>query len=135
MEENQSNLVELGNKVVGVIELPTLNVDKYVGMKPKIAKITEHEGSFGFYIKIETEIVGVEEEIKDDNGKPLEIKASRIFGLQQDSNGNIGWGESTKLGMFLKKKGVSHYRDLVGHEVVVISVTSASDGKDYLSFN
>ena len=135
MEKNNvNNLVDLGSKVVGQIELPTIDISLYVGKKVKIASVTEHEGSFGYYIRAETETIAELDE-KDKDGNPIIIRASRIFGLQADNKGNIGWGASTKLGVFLNKKNVSHYRDLVGVEVVTTSVTNDSDKKDYLSFN
>ena len=131
----QTNLVELGNKVVGQIELPSIDITPYVGKKVKVAAVKEYEGNFGFYIKVETETVAVIDSIKDSEGNATVLKASRIFGLQSDANGNIGWGEKTKLGAFLKKKNAKHYRDLVGMEVVTTSVTNSNDEKDYLSFN
>ena len=74
-------------------------------------------------------------EEKNKDGKPIVLKASRMFGLQTDAQKNIGWGEKTQLGVFLKKKGVKHYRELVGREVQITSVTNSKDEKDYLSFN
>jgi RNase P/RNase MRP subunit p29 len=134
MTENQENLVDLGNKVVGQIELPSIDISPYVGKKVKIAAVTEHEGNFGFYIKVESEPVATLDQ-KDKDGKAIVLKASRIFGLQSNAEGQIGWGEKTKLGNFLKKKKVAHYRDLVGTEVITTSVSNENDGKDYLSIN
>jgi len=134
MSEDQAKLVELGNKVVGQIVLPSIDISKYVGTKIAVESVKEYEGDFGFYIKVETAIIDTLDQ-KDKDGKQITIRASRVFGLQTDANGNIGWGEKTKLGMFLKKKGVAHYRDLVGVVVVATSVTNSKDEKDYLSFN
>lgn len=134
--DEQTNLVELGNRVVGQIELPSIDISPYVGKKVKVASVKEFEGNYGFYIKVETEEVATISEVTDPKtGQPVVLKASRIFGLQSDAQGNIGWGEKTKLGVFLKKKNAKHYRDLVGMEVVTTSVTNSDDGKDYLSFN
>lgn len=134
MTENQSNLVELGDKVVGQIELPSIDISPYVGKKVKVAAVTEHEGNFGYYIKVESETVATLDQ-KDKDGNPIVLKASRIFGLQSDKDGQIGWGAKTKLGVFLKKKNLKHYKDLKGVEVVTTSVTNENDEKDYLSFN
>jgi len=134
MTEQQENLVNLGDKVVGQIELPSIDISPYVGKKVKIAAVTEHEGNFGYYIKVESETVATLNQ-KDKEGNPVVLKATRIFGLQTDVAGNIGWGEKTKLGNFLKKKKVAHYRDLVGVEVITTSVSNENDGKDYLSIN
>lgn len=134
--EEQTNLVELGDKVVGQIELPSIDITPYVGKKVKVESVKEYEGNYGYYIKIETEVIATLEDVKDSvTGKPVELRASRIFGLQTDAQGNIGWGEKTKLGVFLKKKNAKHYKDLVGMEVVTTSVTNQNDEKDYLSFN
>lgn len=133
-DENQSNLVELGDKVVGQIDLPTLDISPYVGKMVKVASVTEHEGNFGYYIKIETEVIATLDE-KDKDGNPIVLKASRIFGLQSNKEGQIGWGEKTKLGVFLRKKKLKHYRDLVGVEVVTTSITNENNERDYLSFN
>ena len=134
--DEQTNLVELGNKVVGEIELPSIDISPYVGKKVKVEQVTEHEGNFGYYIKVVSEVVATLNDVKDPvTGQPVQLRASRIFGLQTDADGNIGWGAKTKLGVFLKKMKVSHYKELVGKEVVATSVTNSDDGKDYLSFN
>lgn len=134
-KETQENLVELGNRVVGQIELPSVNITPFLGMKTKIEKIEEYEGNFGYYIKVISESLGVAADAKDKDGNPIDMRASRIFGLQQDADQNIGWGEKTVLGTFLKKMKVKHYNELVGKEVITQSVTSQKDGKDYISFN
>ena len=134
MPENQENLVDLGEKVVGQIELPSIDISPHVGKMIKVAEVKEYEGNFGYYIRITTETVAELEE-KDREGNKIVLKASRMFGLQEDEAGQIGWGEKTQLGTFLKKKKVAHYKDLVGVEVVTTSVTNKNDGKDYLSFN
>ena len=134
MTENQENLVDLGEKVVGQIELPSIDISPYVGKKVKVATVQEFEGNYGYYIKAETEAIATLD-VKDKDGNPIVLKASRIFGLQQDAEGNIGWGAKTKLGVFLKKKNLKHYKELVGKEVVTTSVTNENDEKDYLSFN
>jgi len=134
MPENQENLVDLGDKVVGQIELPSIDISPHVGKMMKVAEVKEYEGNFGYYIRITTETVAELEE-KDKEGNKIMLKASRMFGLQENADGQIGWGEKTQLGTFLKKKKVAHYNDLIGVEVVTTSVTNKNDGKDYLSFN
>lgn len=118
------------------IDLPSLDVSKYIGWKTKIAQVSENQGQFGYFIKIETDVLEVVQEMKDpDTGKPLQLRASRVFGLQEDSEGNVGWGKQTKLGQFLEKMKCKHYNDLVGKEVIVQTVTNKNDGRDYLTFN
>jgi len=127
--ENKDTEVTLEG--TGEIELPQIDVSKYIGNKAKIESVTEHQGQFGYYIKIQTEALDTIEGGKE----PITLRASRVFGLQEDAEGNIGWGKDTNLGVFLKKKKVKHYKDLVGLEVVVQTQTSKKNQKDYLSFN
>jgi hypothetical protein len=113
------------NLQTGLIDIPKFDAKKYIGMKVKIASVIEGEGNFGYYIRITTEKV---EKFGDK-----EICASKLFGLQTDEEGNIGWGKDTKLGSYLKKMKVSHYKDLVGKEVII--QTKTKDGLEFLDFN
>jgi len=129
MEEQKTmKPVELGE--TGEIELPTIDVTKYIGKKAKIASVTENEGNYGYFIKVETEVLDTITGGKED----VNIKASRIFGLQQNSAGKIGWGKDTNLGLFLAKMKVGHYNELVGKEVIIQTITNKKDGRDYLAF-
>jgi hypothetical protein len=130
MEENGKQVELSGTRE---IELPQIDISKYIGKKTKIEKVTEHEGNFGYFVKVESEVVDTLE-VKDKEGNPIQLRASRIFGLQEDAAGQVGWGAKTKLGVFLKKMGVAHYNDLKGKEVIVQSTLSKEDGKEYLSF-
>ena len=56
-KENQENLVELGDKVVGQIELPSIDISPHVGKMVKVVEVKEYEGNFGYYIRITTETV------------------------------------------------------------------------------
>jgi len=127
-KEEKDDIVEL--KDTGEIELPTIDVSKYIGNKAKIDLVTTHDGKYGYYVKVQSEVVDTIEGGKD----PIELRASRIFGLQEDKDGKIGWGKDTKLGVFLKKMKVAHYKDLKGKEITVQSQTS-KEGTDFLTFN
>lgn len=118
--------IVLGDKVKGEIVLPKIDVSRYVGKKAKIESVKEFEGKHGFYITVYSEIV--------DTVGSIKLRGSKIFSLQEDAEGNLGWSEGSKLSLFLKKKGVSHYRDLVGKEVLLQSQTSDS-GKDFLTIH
>ncbi len=107
------------------IELPKLDVTKYIGKRAHIETVEECDGEHGYYIKVRTTVL--------DKAGEKELRASRIYGLQQDANGQWGWGKETKLGLFLKKMGVSHYNDLVGKEVVVQTQTN-KEGQEFLTF-
>ena len=110
----------------GLIELPTFDVKPYIGKEVKVAEVTEHQGQFGYYVKVETEAV--------TKFGDKDIRASKIFGLQQDVEGRVGWGKDTKLGVFLAKNKVAHYKDLVGKTVILQSRTN-KEGTDFLDFN
>ncbi len=131
----------------GEIEPQVFDPTPFIGKDSKIAFIEEHEGQFGFFIKLFS--------LPVDEGN-LEIRASRLFGLQEDAEGKIGWGPESQLGLFLKKHGVVHYRDLVTDPQVVkcqdsnkkdfrrivgtpkvdikIQTRTAKDNKEYLTF-
>lgn len=125
--------IDLGGKVVGEITLPTLDVSQYIGKKVPIDSVKEYQGEYGYYIRVESAPVDVRKDIKDEYGEPIILRASRVFGLQMDSEGKLGWGKDTKLGLFLKKMGVAHYNKLTGMKVTV-QIQAAKDGKEYLSF-
>lgn len=125
-------LQEVKIEVVGQIELEKFPIEKYLGKKVKIVEIKYFENSRfnSFCVKIITEKLGewvnTEQETKD-------ITASRIFGLQKDKDGKIGWGSETKFGLFLKKMKASKPEELVGMEVITQSVTRTEG--DFLTFN
>ena len=120
--------VELEN--TGEIELPKIDVSKYIGRKVKIEAVTEHKGMYGYFVKIATEVV----ETIEGGKEPILLRGSRLFSLYSDKNGKVGWGKDTKLGLFLKKLGVDHYDKLKGKEVIIQSQTNAN-GTDFLTFN
>jgi len=124
MSEKKETQVTLGE--VGLIDLPSFDAKPYIGKKVKIAQVTEHQGNFGYYVKVETDVVA---EFGDK-----EIRASKIFGLQEDANGKVGWGAETKLGVYLTKCKVAHYKELVGQEVILITRLN-KDGLEFLDFN
>lgn len=138
MDGNQNKLHEVSGLTIGQIELPQFDPSPYIGIPVKIAEAKIYEGRFGYMLKVTTE------PIKDDKGKVVIFKgknkevpltASKLFGLQEDAKGNIGWGEKTKLGVFLKKMGVTSYKDLVGKTVKLQSATKVDTEQEFLTFN
>lgn len=115
---------------VGKIDLPKIDVSKYIGQKAKIDSALTYEGKFGMYVKVLTKVIDTIG--KGDN--KIELRGSKILGLQQDSDGIYGYGEGTKLDLFLKKYKCKELKDLVGKEVVLQSQTSDT-GTDFLTFN
>ena len=133
MEQNENNTQEENNVVqlknTGQIELPKLDMRQYVGQEATIEEVTEHNGRHGYYVKATTGLV----DTKGSEENPIEIRASKIFGLQKDEEGNIGWGKETKLGSFLRAMKVDHYNDLVGKGVIV-TMRRTKDDKEFLTF-
>jgi len=114
----------------GKIVLPKIDVSEYIGKKVKIESADVYEGEFGYYLKVETKVV----ETLGTKEKPIELRGSKILGLQQDEDGTYGYGEGTKLDLFMKKYKADKFKDLVGKEVVLQTSTSKT-GTDFLSFN
>ena len=126
MKEAQHKLVDLGD--TKEIDLPEIDVKQHIGKTIKINKVEERQGNYGYFVFLETEIIETIKGGKDD----IELKASKILGLQEDKEGNIGWGKDTKTGQFLKVYGVKHYNDLMGMDVKI--QTTIKDGKEFLTF-
>lgn len=131
MEKNKNvNKDQKVDMKVGQIELPKIDVTKHIGKKATIEKADVYSGVFGYYLKIETKIV----ETIGTGDKKVELRGTRIFGLQQDSKGVTGYGKDTKLGIFMNKMSCNTPKDLIGKEVILQSQTSDS-GTDFLTFN
>lgn len=129
--------VKLGN--TGEIELPRINVEPYVGKRAAIDTVTEYEGvnkfkgGKSYYIIIRTKPLATIPGSKGKDGKPIELRASKLMNLHIDSDGKVGWGAETKLGLFLKRMKVTHYNQLVGKEVLV-QLRTSEDGTQFLTF-
>jgi len=134
--ENMENRKEI-KRELGLIELPTLDITPYIGKKAKIenvrqyeGKITKKDGSKTYYLQVETEIIDT---LGQDKNK-IELRGSMIYGLYEDGEGNLGWGENTKLGNFLKSKKAKNPAQLVGKEVILIPTTN-KQGRKFLGFD
>ena len=127
-DEGQTKLQEV-DVDIGQIELPKISVEKWIGKKAKITEVKTMKGEFGYLVQIRTTVL----ETIEGGKKPIEIRGSRIFGLQEDANGAVGWGESTKLGLYLKKMKVASPKELVGKEVILQS-QQAKSGSEFLTF-
>lgn len=128
MEKQQTiEPVELEN--TRELDVQRLDVTEYIGTKAKIDRIQEMQGQYGYFVKIDTSILA--EIGQGDNS--IKLRASKLFNLIQDQDGNIGWGKDSKLASFLKKMEVGHYKDLAGKLVIVQSQTK-KDGNEYLTF-
>jgi hypothetical protein len=132
--EDKKNKNVKGDKkidlAVGKIDLPKIEIEKYIGKKATIEKVGTYEGQYGPYVKIETEVV----DTFGSGERAVELRASKILGLQQDENGKWGYGDGTKLDLFLKKYKVTDIKQLIGTEVILQSVTAKNES-EFLTFN
>lgn len=129
-QEKQNTLVNIDDKVVGEVELPKLDLSEYIGNKTVIDKVETHESKFGYFVKVISRDVAVIERENEDN---IILTASKLFGLVTMKDGTVGWGSESKLAEFLAKHKVTHYKDLVGKEIIV--QMDSNKGKDFLTFN
>ena len=113
------------NVKVGKIDLPKLDVSKYIGKKAKIESANVHEGTYGLYVKFLSNVI--------DTVGQNEIRASKILGLQIDENGTHGYGDGTKMDLFLKKYKVDDIKKMVGKEIILQS--QVTDNGEFLTFN
>ena len=101
-----------------------------VYIRDQTRSVSVFSKQFGYCVLIKTEIVATIEGGKNS----IEMRGTKLFGLQEDSNGNVGWGEGTKLGLYLKKMKVKTPQELKGKEVILQSMTS-NKNVDWLTFN
>ena len=126
MEKQEDKQVELDIK--GIIDLPKVDVKPYAGKEVQIVKVRTFEGKYGYYVKMESEVLETLKGAKDD----IIIKATRLFGLHEDDKGNIGWGEDTELGKFLAKHKVKTLGECVGLKVTTNIIEK--NRTEFLSF-
>lgn len=116
---------------VGKIDLPKVDVSKYIGKKAKIESALTYEGKFGMYVKVLTKVI----DTLGSGDKAIELRGSKILGLQQDADGIYGYGEGTKLDLFLKKYKTKELKELIGKEVILQSQTSKDSDTEFITFN
>jgi hypothetical protein len=130
MEKTKDEQVAM--PTVAQIDLPKLDIEQYIGKKVKIDKADVYKSNKfgGHYVKVETKIV----DTLGKGDKKIELRGSRIFGLQEDENGKVGFGKDTKLGVFMTKMKATKLIDLIGKDVVLQSQTN-DNGMEFLTFN
>ncbi len=124
--------VQLGD--VGPVEVPQVDLTQFVGRKTTIEMVETFKGDYGYYVAVTTKPL-------DEKGT---FRARRNFGLDEGyvidpANGSkipkIGWGPKSDLTAFLNQKGVTHFNQLIGKEVVVQTKASKKDKtKLFLNF-
>lgn len=114
----------------GEIELPKLDLTPYIGKKVKIADVKTLDGKYGYVVKILSDKL---DDLTLATGEKKPLCASRLFGLHKDADGNIGWGDRTKLGIFMAKMKCKTLKQLIGKEIIVQSQAN-KDGQEFLAF-
>lgn len=115
-------------KLKGEMEVPSLDVQQYIGKKERISSVETMKGDFGYYVKVSSTVLDI---LKfKDVEKPL--VATKIFSLFTDEEGNTGWGTKSMLAEYLALKKVKTPEALVGKEIVI--QTSIKNGKEFLTF-
>jgi len=108
-----------------------IDVDKFIGKETVIASYEEgtkefEKGRISNYVKFISDIV-------DYFPNGAELRATKLMGLQENSEGELGWYPGSKMAVFLERIGAKHYKDAVG-KTVKITAIDAKDGNRYLTF-
>jgi hypothetical protein len=125
IEKNVPNIDELSE-----IELPEFDLTPYVGRKVKVKGVETKETKFGMAVVFTSEDLT---SIKRADGTVVPVNASKLMGLQQDVNGNWGWGPETKLGKFLKAVKAKTPKEVVGKTLMVQLTEPNANGKRFLT--
>lgn len=129
------------NEKLQPIELEQYDASQHAGKRVKLERVEtkmtdrfkDKEGRTkkSFYLRVESEPLDT---FTKNDGKEVVVRASRIFGLQQDAQGVVGWAENSKLSAFLRSLKVEHPEALVGKEVVVLLTDADNNGNRYCTF-
>jgi hypothetical protein len=130
MEKNAD--VEIQEEIKPV-EIEKYDNTQHLGKKAKIEKISKHMtdkfNKKSYYIKVVTEKLDTL-----DNEDKTEIRASKIFSLQKDKEGKLGWSENSKLARFMKSIGASTEQEIVGKEVTILLTEPNEHGQRFCTF-
>jgi len=112
-----------------VIDMPKIDITKYIGIKAKIEKAIVIETVFGQAIKLETEIL----DILGTKEKPIIMKANKLLNLyKEEETGLYNIGRGSKTDEFLKKYECKSFKDMIG-KVVTVQATEEKNGVSFLT--
>jgi hypothetical protein len=130
MEKNKKQKTEvIEMDSIPEIELPKIDVKQYIGTKAKIVKADVVKTQFGRAIKFETEVIAKE----GTKENPIEIKATKMIGLQVDENGVYGIAKGTKAKEFFEVYNIKSHKEMIG-KTVTIQATEEKNGVQFLTF-
>jgi hypothetical protein len=127
----QEKLTPFTGVIKGEIVLPTIDTQKYIGKKVKIVSAVPVNTEFGVAVQVQTEIV---ETIAGGKG-PIELRGSKLLSLHKNAEGELGWGATTKTGLFMAKYKAKKIADLVGQTVTLQTQAKKGSTVEYLTFN
>jgi hypothetical protein len=127
------------------IESKGIDLSQFEGQRVKIesVEVIEVPTKFGNSGNGESEVLKVQSvpvaNIQDRDGNDIPVRASELFNLGHNADGELGWptGPKGKLAGFLKRLGVGHPSQLVGKQVAVrIRAKKGTDGttREFLGF-
>ena len=120
------------------IDLPKIDVLKYVGKSALIEKVETMMGEFGLFLRVSTQVVDVPVKLDgspllNKNNEPVEIRGSKTYPLIDAGQGHYNWGKASKLADLLSTHKVHKPEDLVGKKVV-LQATDEKNGTRFLTF-
>lgn len=129
MKKEKPKLKVIQMEEIPLVEIPKVDVTKYIGKKVKIEKAEIIETQYGRAAKFETEVVATEGTEKN----PILIKGSKLLSLQQDENGKWGMSEGSKIYEFFKVWGLKTHKDMIG-KFVILQATEQKNNVQFLTF-
>ena len=142
-QTQETNLDAIPEIEVGV----GIDLEEYVGQQRKIEKITPIEvetqydetGNWQEDLKRKVKVLRIETEkiteFKDKDGNTKEIRASELFNMKRNENGDWGISKSpkAKIRQFMKRQNITKLKDLIGSKVILRDYTD-KQGNTYLGF-
>ena len=132
-EQNKVNKlpeVEIDMENIPEVEMPKIDVSKYIGKKAKIIVAKVIPTQYGRAIKFESEIIATE----GTDEKPITIKATKLLGLQQNEEGVWGISKDSKAKEFFTKYKLVNHKDMIG-KTIIVQATEPKNGTQFLTFN
>ena len=120
--------IEMG--IIPEVEMPKIDVTQYIGKKAKIVVAKVIETQYGRAIKLETEIIATE----GTTEKTIQIKATKLLGLQQNAEGVWGISKDSKAKEFFTKYKISNHKEMIG-KIIIVQATETKNGTQFLTFN
>lgn len=126
MSEKKTSKTDWNASDLVPVESVNIDVTPFVGKMAKIESVEVMKGQNGLFLKATTEIIEIVEGI--------ELRASRLFGLRFDKDGNLGWPEQGNLAVYLSAMKLKNPSELVGKKVQIVLTKENAQGRRFLTF-